>query len=98
MTVAAGGKTLYTVDAVVSTTATHQAFGGAFGPRPCPKEVCPPYDMRGWNPWNKPLLTWKALLEPTAATKGGPPVEYTITSQCTGCVRHLGFPAQFPPF
>ena len=45
--------------------------------------------MSGWNPWNKPLLTWKALLPPTAATKGGAaPMEYTITAECSGCTAN----------
>ena len=60
-------------------------YGGAFGVRPCAKEACPPYDMAGWNPWNTPLTTWKALLKPTPATSGGTPTEYTITATCTGC-------------
>jgi hypothetical protein len=64
-------------------------FGGAFGPRPCLKDACPPYDMVGWNPWNKPQNTWKALLKPTAATKGGSPTEYTINATCTGCAGGL---------
>ena len=89
LTVATGAKTLYTVEANVSTSAVHQAYGGAWGVRPCPKESCPPYDMRGWNPWNKPLLTWKALLPPTAANKGGAaPMEYTITAECSGCTAN----------
>ena len=45
--------------------------------------------MQGWNPWNKPLLTWKALLPPTAANKGGAaPMEYTITAECSGCTAN----------
>jgi hypothetical protein len=81
VTVSSGGKDLYTVDASLNTT--HQAFGGAFGERPCPKEQCPPYDMAGWNPWNQPLATWKALLKPTPAVKGQ---TFTITAACTGCI------------
>ena len=80
VTVSSGGKELYSVDATMNST--HQAFGGAFGKRPCLKDACPPYDMHGWNPWNAPLATWKALLPPTPATKG---VAYNITARCTGC-------------
>ena len=46
--VSSGGKELYSVDAIVGTDATHQAFGEGFGVRPCAKADCPPYDMRGW--------------------------------------------------
>ena len=90
VTVSQNGVALYSVDAEVGTDATHQAYGGAFGTRPCAKADCPPYDMAGWNPFNKPLSTWKALLKPTAAVAlsaaasaaNGP---YTITATCTGC-------------
>ena len=86
VTVGTGGRTLFMVDANVSTAAVHQPYGGAWGVRPCPKENCPPYDMPGWNPWNKPLLTWKAVLPATVASKtGASPMEYTITATCTGC-------------
>ena len=86
VTVASGGQTLYTIDANVSTTAAKQAFGTGFGTRPCPKEVCKPYDMAAWNPWAKPQNSFKALLKPTAATQGPTPQTYTITATCTaGC-------------
>jgi hypothetical protein len=86
VTVSSGGKELYSVDATVGTDATHQAFGEGFGVRPCAKADCPPYDMRGWNPWNKPLLTFKALLKPTPATKDA---NFTITATCTGCTGNV---------
>lgn len=80
VTVSSLGKVIHTVQATVNTT--HQPYGPGFGARPCLKESCPPYDMKGWNPWNQPLATWKALLPPIAAQKG---VAYNITATCTGC-------------
>ena len=65
VTVSSAGKTLYTVDATVSPTATKQAYGKGFGIRPCNKADCPPYDMVGWNPWNTPQNSFKALLKTT---------------------------------
>mmetsp|Transcript_21094 Transcript_21094/g.32442 ORF Transcript_21094/g.32442 Transcript_21094/m.32442 type:complete len:669 (-) Transcript_21094:939-2945(-) len=57
----------------VMINATKQPFGPDFGVRPCSKKDCPPYDMMPFNPWNRPLATWKVLLKPMDA--GG---NYTI--------------------
>lgn len=57
--------------------ATHQPFGKDYGVRPCSKKDCPPDDMRTFNPWNRPLPTWKVLLWPTI--EGG---NYTISAEC----------------
>ena len=78
VTVSSGGVPLYTVDATFNSTL--QPFGDGWGQRPCPKAVCPPYDMATFTPFSTPLPTWKALLQPTVA--GG---NYTITAVCTGC-------------
>ena len=86
VTVSGDSGAPYTVDATVTPTATAQPFGEGFGVRPCPKAACPPYDMVGWNPWNKPINSWKALLRPTAATSSGAPQGFNITARCTrGC-------------
>jgi len=79
VTVSSGGAPLYSVDAMLNVTA--QPFGPGWGARPCPKAICPPYDMDTFTPFPFTLPTWKALLPPTAA--GG---NYTITAVCTGCV------------
>jgi len=78
VTVSSNGVPLYTVDAQLNVTA--QAFGDGWGARPCPKAVCPPYDMATFTPFDTPLPTWKALLQPAPA--GG---DYEITAVCTGC-------------
>lgn len=44
------------------------------------------YDMAGWNPWNQPLATWKALLKPTPYVKGQ---TFTITAACIGCQGNI---------
>eukprot|EP00038_Savillea_parva_P008384 m.176574 g.176574 ORF g.176574 m.176574 type:complete len:812 (-) comp14199_c0_seq1:171-2606(-) len=80
-----GTTVVHTLTADVGPNTTQQAFGAGFGVRPCAKADCPPYDMAGWNPWNQPLNTWKALIPPTAATASGAPAEYTIVATCTGC-------------
>jgi hypothetical protein len=69
---------LYSVTALLNVTA--QAFGKGWGTRPCPKAVCPPYDMKSFTPFGKPLSSWKALLKPMPA--GG---DFIITAQCLGC-------------
>ena len=81
VTVSANGAPLYSVDAVLN--ATMQPFGDGWGARPCPKAVCPPYDMATFTPFAYPLPTWKALLQPAPA--GG---NYTITAECTGCASN----------
>ena len=83
--VSSAGKALYSVSATVGATATHQPYGKGFGVRPCDKEQCPPYNMIGWNPFNAPMNSFKALLHPTAATAGATPEEYTLTATCVGC-------------
>lgn len=74
----ATGAPLFTVDAALNVTT--QAYGPGWGARPCPKSVCPPYDMEPFNPFGVQLPTWKALLPPTVA--GG---NFTITAICSGC-------------
>ncbi len=74
----AGGAPVATVTA--SVNATVQPFGAGFGVRPCPKEVCPPYDMEPFTPFAFPLPTWKALLPPMPA--GG---DFVVTTTCVGC-------------
>ena len=71
VSVSSGGKVLYTVAATFNST--QQPFGAPWGERPNAAGGC-------FNPWCKPLATWKALLKPTAA--GG---SYTITAKCAGC-------------
>lgn len=78
VTVSSGGAPVYSVDAVMN--ATTQPFGTGWGARPCPKAVCPPYDMDTFTPFPGPLPSWKALLRPTPP--GG---DYTISAVCTGC-------------
>ena len=78
VTVSDASGPLYSVDATLN--ATLQPFGDGWGARPCPKAVCPPYDMATFTPFAFPLPTWKALLRPAPA--GG---NYTITAECTGC-------------
>lgn len=70
-----GAKDVFT-NALIN--ATHQPFGKDYGVRPCSKQDCPPDDMRAFNPWNRPLPTWKVLLWPMPA--GG---NYTVTAECT---------------
>jgi hypothetical protein len=60
--------------------ATQQPYGPDWGVRPCPKEVCPPYDMNTFTPWSTAIPSWKALLPPMPA--GG---NFTITATCQGC-------------
>jgi len=79
VTVWSGGSPLYSVQATLNST--NQPFGDGWGARPCPKAVCPPYDMATFTPFSNPLPTWKVLLQPTPA--GG---NYTITADCTGCL------------
>ena len=64
-------KVLYVVPATLNST--QQPFGASWGERPNAAGGC-------FNPWCKPLSTWKALLKPTAP--GG---SYTITATCAGC-------------
>jgi hypothetical protein len=78
VTVSDASGPLYSVDATLN--ATSQPFGDGWGARPCPKAVCPPYDMATFTPFAFPLPTWKALLRPAPA--GG---NYSITAECTGC-------------
>ena len=78
VTVSSGGVPLYTVQAELNVTM--QPFGDGWGARPCPKAVCPPYDMATFTPFSTPLPTWKALLRPTEA--GG---NYSIIATCAGC-------------
>jgi hypothetical protein len=78
VTVFSDGNPLYSVEATLNSTT--QPFGNGWGARPCPKSVCPPYDMATFTPFDFPLPTWKALLRPE--TSGG---NYTIVAQCTGC-------------
>lgn len=77
----ASGAPLYSVDATVNATA--QPFGDGWGARPCPKAVCPPYDMDTFTPFDAPLPTWKALLQPAPAG-----TNVTITATCTGCASN----------
>jgi hypothetical protein len=63
-----------------SLNATAQAFGPGFGARPCPKAVCPPYDMNTFTPFNHTISTWKALLPPQPA--GG---DFSVSVACIGC-------------
>lgn len=71
VSVSSAGKVLYTVNATLNST--QQPFGASWGERPNAAGGC-------FNPWCKPLATWKALLKPTAA--GG---SYTIIATCKGC-------------
>jgi hypothetical protein len=71
VSISSGGKVLYTIPATLNST--QQPFGAPWGERPNAAGGC-------YNPWCKPIATWKALLKPTAA--GG---SYTITATCTGC-------------
>ena len=65
-----------TRDALIN--ATQQPFGKGWGVRPCSKKDCPgKYDMNPFNPWNKPLPTWKVLLPPQRP--GG---NYTVEVTC----------------
>ncbi len=81
VTVSSNGTALYSVDATYNSTL--QPFGDGWGARPCPKAVCPPYDMATYTPFAYPLPTWKVLLQPTLA--GG---NYTITAVCSGCITN----------
>lgn len=77
----ATGVPLYSVAATVNTTL--QPYGDGWGARPCPKAVCPPYDMATFTPFDGPLPTWKALLQPAAAG-----TNVTITAECSGCASN----------
>ena len=72
VSVSSGGNVLYTVAATLNST--QQPFGASWGERPNAAGPC-------FNPWCKPLSTWKALLKPAAP--GG---SYTVTATCTGCI------------
>jgi hypothetical protein len=64
---------------MATPNATHQAFGDGWGVRPCPKAVCPPYDMQPFTPFGQPLPTWKALLPPMPP--GG---DFEVVATCAG--------------
>ena len=78
VTDASTGRIVATVAAALN--ATQQPFGPDWGARPCPKAVCPPYDMDSFTPWSTPIPSWKAFLPPMPA--GG---NFTITAACSGC-------------
>ncbi len=81
VTISSGGHDLYTVEAKIN--ATQQPFGPGFGPRPCDKANCPPYNMEPFRPFNFPLPTWKALLRPTPAETNG--TVFSVRAVCVGC-------------
>jgi hypothetical protein len=72
---------------IAAVNATSQPFGDGWGARPCPKAVCPPYDMQPFTAWPEPLPSWKALLPPMPP--GG---DYFIVATCTsGCAGNGNF-------